>query len=403
MFCVAGGSSLSPSSIEVRIADDGSGFGADVVELLDGSRSVRFDDNDAPTPFTECVIEVSVALLAEIDGLRVEGPWGDDTVAAKLHVVADRLLTRLTRHQLDRSLGECRVHAGAVAGDDGRAALLLGRSGSGKSTLTAHLVHSGLDLLNDEQITIYRVHGAVGAFTRPVAIKADGSGQLPPDLATRVAEPDQTALLTVQDLNPDARHRLTAQPVVSVVLGRDHVLAEPGQAVAHPSSVRLESILPAEAFSILCDNSLDLVRKPADALADLAWLAATVPTIRLVYEDADAAARAVSELLDQSPSGPESEWRVSSPDDAHDPARGDGQDPAIVAAEGTVLVEIDGEAFVYEPIERRLVALTADGLTLWRALPWCDEVSPELRAFASALADLAVVRIIDQDCGEPGL
>lgn len=392
MIVVLCGTGGAPVATEIRLIDDGTGLGHGVVELLDGSNAVRAAD--APTPVTEADIDVTLSPLADIDGVFIEGPWGDDTVPASIHAVADRLLTRLTHHQLDRPVSECRIHAAAVVDAQGTAALLLGHSGSGKSTLAAHLVHGGFDLLNDEQITLCRSDGSVGGFTRPVAIKAGGAGALPLELAELAPDPDCTWLLPIRALNPAARHRLSARPVVSVMLGRDHVLAEPGQVEARPGSVRVEPVPPVEAFAMFCAHNLDLVRKPAEALADLAWLAATVPTVRLVYEDADVAANAVRQLLDDPPSSPAAEWAVSSPKpDQHAdslPA------PAIVAVDGRVLVEIDSEAFVYEPGERRLVALTADGVTLWRALPWRGVVSPELRAFAEALVEVGVVRFPDE-------
>ena len=144
---------------------------------------------------------------------------------------------------------------------------------------------------------------------------------------------------------------------------------------------------------MLCAHSLDLVRKPSDALADLAWLAATVPTVRLVYEDADVASRAVRELLVDPPHAPAVDWDVSSPSGAA-AAQGEPADAAIVAAEGSGLVELDGEAFVFEPVERRLVGLTPEAVSLWKALPWVDEVSPELRTFAGALEEVGIVRIV---------
>ena len=388
-----GGPSPTVSATEMVLRDHDTGLGAGVAALLEGSGWVRAVDADAPVPVAESCIEVTLSPLPDIDGVFIEGPWGDDTVPAFTHVVADRLLTRLTRSQLDRPVRECRIHAAAVADDGGTAALLLGHSGSGKSTLAAHLVHDGLDLLNDEQITVHRSAGSVGAFTRPVAIKAGGSEHLPPDVAGLVPDADRAWLLPVGDLNADARHRLTAQPVVSVVLGRDHVLAEPGQAVAHPGSVRVEPIPPVEAFSMLCAHSLDLVRKPADALADLAWLAATVPTVRLVYEDADVASTTVRELLADPPPVPAVDWEVSSPSGAA-AAHDEPTDAAIVAAPGTVLVELGGEAFVFEPVERRLVSLTSEAVTLWKALPWVGDVSPELRTFAGALEAVGVVRVV---------
>ena len=387
------GSALAPVTTGVRLTDQGTEMGRDVARLLNGEGSVRtIAGDDAPTP--EPKIEVALRRADEIEGTLIEGPWGTDTVPADMFAMTDRLLARLTRHQLDRAIGEGRLHAGAVVDSDGHAALLLGKSGAGKSTLTSHLVHSGFDLLNDEQITVYRHQGLVGGFTRPVAIKPGGHDQLPPALAAQ-PEPAQARLLTVTDLNADTRHRLTARPVVSVLLGRDHELADPGQAAAEPGAVRIEAVAPAEAFPILCTHSLDLVRKPADALADLAWMAATVPTVRLVYEEAHAAATAVTELLGAAPLSPQATWTVTELEADHDDVAG----AAIVAVDGTVLVEIDQEAFVYEPLGRRLVALTGEALDLWHALPWCDEVPPALWGFIEPLEEAGIVRVTQPQAG----
>lgn len=395
LFSSTGGSSgsaLTAVANQVAVTDDGTGLGGDLVRLLDGRGLVRStaDDNIEAPP--EARVEVTLRPAEEISGIHVVGPWGTDTVAAEVYAVADRLLARLTRHQLDRPIKECRLHAGVVIDAHGDATMLLGWSGSGKSTLVAHLVHSGFDLLNDEQTTVYRTHAQLGGFTRPVAIKADGHGHLPSELSALITTPHQPCLLTVTDLNPSALHRLSARPVLSVVLGRDHVLAEPGETIAAPDAVRVELVAPAEAFTILCNNSLDLVRKPADALADLAWLAATVPTVRLVYGEARAAARAVAELLDQSLSSPRVDWTVTSSEPVE---VDDAAEPAIVAAAGTVLVQIGDEAFVFEPVGRQLVALTGAGLDLWRVLPWSAEVPPAMRAFVEPLVDAGVVLVAE--------
>ena len=106
----------------------------------------------------------------------------------------------------------------SVVDPDGRALVALAHSHGGKSTFAAHLVHGGLSLVNDEQTRLLPEHGIVGAFRRPMAIKAGGVEHLPVALPPVVGEPD-TRLVPPSVLG--ARWLGSGRPVLVVVLARD--------------------------------------------------------------------------------------------------------------------------------------------------------------------------------------
>jgi hypothetical protein len=203
--------------------------------------------------------------------------------------VADRLVKRFTHDRHAGTEPGPLLHGGAVADDRGAAVLVLGASGAGKSTLIAHLAAAGCELLNDEQISVHAAEQLVGGFARPIDIKPGGIDHLPPVEGPIVTRSGKGALIAARQLG--ARHRLSATPALVVL---------PTRADAH-AVPRWEELHPAEALGELCANNLDLARGPVPALEAFAWLASTVRTCTLRYDDAAIAAGQVLARLRERP------------------------------------------------------------------------------------------------------
>lgn len=300
----------------------------------------------------------------------------------------DSLLTWVTRTRLHEDQRRPRLHAAALTDDAGRAVVVLGDPGAGKSTLTAHLAHGGLDLVTDEQLTVFADHGLVGAFTRPVLLKRPSLDHLPAGVEVR--DPGDHPRLVVPAADLGSRHRLWGRPVLVVL---------PERADDHHGAPTWDLLTPAAALAELCGHNLDLVRKPVAALDAFAWLAATVPLVRLRYRDAVDAAPVLAGLLAQPPDIDPVAWQVS----AHDPDQASSAgssertpEPAVAFAHserpegaaatgatgaigdpsglarvgGVVTAAIGREVVLFEPVERGLVRLNEDGARLWASLPW---------------------------------
>jgi hypothetical protein len=351
----------------VVVVDRGTGVGPALqLLLLDDDRSAAIEAAAAalgvgPAPEEGPPVQVTLSpatgdnhVVVATAGLGPEG--GSETCPRG--AAPDVVLGALTRRRLDAHPTWPHVHGGAVADSDGRAALVVGASGAGKSTLVAHLVASGLDLVTDEQVSLHRAEGLIGASTRPVAVKPGGLRHLPPAVADRLPASGHTQLVGAERLG--AVHRVVARPVAVVV---------PERADSH-SQVTTERLSPAEAVEVLAGNNLDLVRDPEEALAAFAWLACGVPVVRVRYRDAAAAVAPVRDLLASCVDVPARRWRVTTAPGAP-PAGSAADPPAVVRARaGAVAVEVDDAVVVVEPSSRRLARLTGAEADGWATLPW---------------------------------
>lgn len=315
----------------------------------------------------------------EPDG-ALRGPW-----AIPAGAIADQVISVLTRARLDGHPGWPHLHGGAVSDEHGNGVLVLGPSGAGKSTLVANLAAAGLDLLNDEQVSLHRDHGLVGGFTRPVSVKPGGAHLLPAPVASRLREAGDTGFVTASDLA--SRPRIFAAPALVVLPERDDRFDRPSWEVLRPSAV----------VEALATNSLDLTRSPEDALSAYAWLATSVPVLSLRYRDVAQAVPVVRALLADPPTVVREEWQIRTHRDGPPPATGapepsDGSTAGGGAAEGrpvapgpsgpadvtvrpTVgVVELSlGEATVlFDPVTRHLVNLNAAAGAVWATLPWAE-------------------------------
>ncbi|MBP7630431.1 MAG: hypothetical protein KA758_08260 [Acidimicrobiales bacterium] len=349
-----------------------------VVELDPIEVTLRPDDDDA-------VVDTDVAGLRGFVGSRRQRTTLPDT-----------LLGRITRVRLDAEEVHPRLHGGAVADEAGRAVLVLGMSGAGKSTLVACLAASGCGLINDEQVSLLREPGLVTGFTRPVAVKPGGDEHLPPQVRARVATVEHTQLVTAETLGTD--HRLTGQPVL-VVLPERRDDAE---------GVTWEALDSAEAVEALCANNLDLVTRPAEGLSAFAWLACTVPVVRLRYQHVAEAVPVVRALLADPPPVDAVVWQlipgptppaapVDVATDAEMPQTA-ATDAVVRAGDGVLTLRMGEEAVLFDPVSRHLAVLNPTGAALWASLPWPDlpvdddELAP-VAEFALELADRGLVAL----------
>ncbi|MEI2808653.1 MAG: hypothetical protein V9F00_00130 [Nocardioides sp.] len=294
----------------------------------------------------------------------------------------DRLLAAITRQRLDDEVCLPRLHGGAVANEHG-AVVVLGESGAGKSTLIAHLAGSGFELVNDEQLTIYRDHGVVAGFTRPVAIKPGGAPFLPPGLEVDLAS---TAVQLLSAVDLGTRHRLTARPALVVLPDRTETRS------TSDSGFECEVLGPAQAVEALIANSLDIANRPVAALEAFAWLASEVPVVRLRCHNSAVGAQAVRSLLEDLPLADDMAWAVHRPESSDYGPQALRCPGELTVSEDTRWVEIGEDVVVYHQETRSVTTLNRPGAALWRALPGSRvqlgiEASPEIREFVAELIE----------------
>ena len=357
----------------VRIADHGTGTGAELASALDASSSVDLA-GFPPAPDLD-PIDISVHPFDHPEGVLLRGPWDGDGSPVRRVVLADRVLGRLTRMHLDAGVGSVHLHAGAVVDDRGSAVILLGSSGAGKSTAVAYLVEAGLGLITDEQVEVLDAQ-LVGGFTRPVAIKMQGLAFAPALVRARVEQDADasggrasTAGIETVLVSPTwlgGRHRLVGRPRLLVALERADGV----------DGTSITAVEPAAAFELLCANNLDLLRDPASSLAVLAQLAATIPTVRLRYGDSPSGAGGVLDGLARPPAFAEVAWSVSGGDDAGDDRTDQPVDgmPAILGpthrrSADVLTVDVGGHVLLFHCTTRELVRLNEQAASVWRSLP----------------------------------
>lgn len=365
---------------EVVISDDGSGEAervaarlfvdqaeadrlapvgrADVVLL--GPRHMELHETDDPDE----VELVDLSMTPESRRVKVERGW-----------LVDRLLKRATHGRLAEESEAPLLHGGAVADDDGAALVVLGPSGSGKSTLIAHLVAGGMSLLNDEQLTVHTTAGLVGGFTRPIDCKPGGLRHLPDPLRNDLVETETGVQVSARDLG--GRHALVGRPAMVLLPERD----------ASTEGVEWERLNAAEGFEALCANNLDLARAPRRAVDAFAWLAATVPTVRVRYSEAGAAAAAMIEALGEPPHVDPVAYQVTD-------AVADGN---VTAASGwrpvgcALSVELGDRCVLYHLETRAVVRLNPAGSAVWREVLAGRAVPDGGHELLDRLAELGLV------------
>lgn len=233
-------------------------------------------------------------LLGGLPPASANGPpveYDVDAEADHLGPPVEALIANINLDAIEAADGNLLFHAGAVADPAGGVAVICGPSGSGKSTLTARLVESGLAYLTDETTCIDPTTMSVTPFRKPLSLKA-GSRPLFAQLRSRF---DATPGWFLDDdawLAPYTALGGSQLPTVPLVT---NVLVFPEYAAGQP--LRVERLSEGEAAFTLGGNSSRLRAVRGGPLPALARLVAQAPGFRIRYDDVDAAADQVRELL----------------------------------------------------------------------------------------------------------
>lgn len=208
----------------------------------------------------------------------------------ELAVAMQELMWHLTHDAIGNLVCGVGLHAGVVAGADGRAVLLPAPSGSGKTTLTAALVASGWDYLSDELGIVDASGVAVQPFARPLCLSRSAISLIPGLMDRIPVELDAEGCEKIQvrpdDLR-DAAARRTAAAVGAVVFPR----YESG------ASTTVEALSRVETLVELLPNTFGLAAAGQPAMDTLAALCRVAPGYRLVSGDLQQAASAVGDIV----------------------------------------------------------------------------------------------------------
>jgi energy-coupling factor transporter ATP-binding protein EcfA2 len=402
-----GPAGLVLSRLELWVVDEGTGEGAALAPLLglgpeaadeviatEASRGmlepaidgatfrVRLSAGDGAATGSESRIQIDVTVEPRAAGAPAS--IGRLAASARRDAVADRVLSLITRLWLDGNPSWSHLHGGALCDEAGSAVLVLGRSGAGKSTLVANLAASGLSLLTDEQISAHPAQALVAGFTRPVSVKPGGGAHLPRPISDRLNGSAHTVLVTAADLG--SRHLVAGRPVLIVL------------------PERVDGAIPSwdlvtdahEALELLAVNNLDLARDPALALDSFAWLATSVPVVRLVYGEACDAVPVIRDLVASPPRIPGTPWLVKecrpirTPSECSPARHTESSDEGATSASlgpvdpdwpatmtvaprsGLVEVSLGDSRVLFDPSSRELVTLNPAASAIWDTFPWLD-------------------------------
>lgn len=329
----------------LEVHDHGTGLGGTVAAAV-GLGAQRPEDAAGGWPLvTAAAVVVTLGPSPTGAGAVTVTVGHGRPLAVDRRDVATAVVSRLTREVLDAGAHDVHLHAGAAVDPTGRGAVVIGRSGAGKSTLTVQLAsRPGWRLVNDEQVAVFPDQARVGGFTRPATVLPDAPAHLP-----------------ISGIGPDGI-------VTAAALGTDHVVVgRPGLVVLPDlqrgrTDVAAEVLTPGRAVVEMAANNLDLARQPRRALEAFAWLATTVPTVRLVYGRASDAADAVARMLARPRSRATVPWRVSPAPPGADPTATCRIDPATLTARvGREVVLLHGRT-------RRVAHLVGPGAEVWHGL-----------------------------------
>ena len=202
----------------------------------------------------------------------------DDVVAARGYQDGSaRLLLPSLERTLEHYVAEFStehlfIHAGVVAWQ-GKAIVLPGRSHAGKSTLVHGLVDAGATYYSDEFAVIDR-EGLVHPYARKLSLR-DG----PFGTAGRV------------DLAPDDPTAQIPVPVRLVAF----------LTYAADDSWSVEPLTGAGAILEVCDHTVAIRRRPADAFAMIGAMVNGATVIKGIRGEVDVAARTLLDSLDGDP------------------------------------------------------------------------------------------------------
>lgn len=358
---------------QLTVSDFGTGIGSTLIDLFSAGEPLL----DGLGPQLPSVVgdRWDVTLRPEGAPRFVEVEFGWDGHRSRVHYedVPDVVVSGLTRRVLDSEAEHTHIHAGMVTDRTGRGAVLMGQSGSGKSTLTAHLVDSGLTLINDEQLTVFPEAEMLGGFSRPISIKPAGSAHAP----TTLGDLSEHRLLSPTALG--ARFSVAGRPAILIELDR----------CDEAEALDWSALTPGQAVLRLCANNLDLVRRPTATLEAFGWLATTVPMVSLHYREAVDAVPGVIDLLDASPPASQGGVCILKVSADGQPGRLGSATPS----QDVVWLELDEECVLYRTTTREIAALSGSAAAWWstnaaQASPPASLDSAATRKLVQELTDL---------------
>jgi hypothetical protein len=197
------------------------------------------------------------------------------------------------RAAFDHLAGFVMLHAGVVAA--GEASMLFpASSGSGKSTLVAALCHSGFRYLSDEFAVLCPTSLTVHPYAKSICLKADG-WRLIQEAYTVSAEP-----VVVQRTDGQMVRFLAAPDPFSGGHGAVvRAVVIPNRQTSGPS--KLEPVAPAEALSVLIQQSLNLPWHGARGLDALARVVESADCYLLSYASLDDAVKTITDMIAAEP------------------------------------------------------------------------------------------------------
>jgi hypothetical protein len=226
-------------------------------------------------------------------------------------------------------------HAAGLADEHGRVIALVGPSGAGKSTAARVLGRSHFGYVTDETVVVEN-SGAVLAFPKPLLLVDDA-----------------TAPMHKRQLGPDAVGLRTA-PAELTLAGL--VILERDRDDRSPELVPLDML--DGIWRLLPEMSA--VPSMARPLQDLAALIERIGGVHVLhYQDVDATARLLTELVDRRPPSPASAWRALPRPPKPGPSAG-----TYIQTSWLDGIQVGGEAIVLA--DGRPVRLSPMGLTLWQ-------------------------------------
>jgi len=183
------------------------------------------------------------------------------------------------------------LHAGAVE-RDGAGVLLPALPGTGKSTLTAALALRGFRLFSDEFGAVRLADGAMVPAPRPIALKNDSI-----ELMRRFCSDAAFGPTFPRTRKGIVAH--LAPPAASVA--RRHEPVRPRLIVfprfARGSALKIETITRSRAFVKLSTNSFNYELLGPASFESVGRLVQECACYSLVYDDLEAAVRAIGDLV----------------------------------------------------------------------------------------------------------
>lgn len=195
------------------------------------------------------------------------------------------LMTQVNLAALNAAEGNLLVHAGAVGDHSGQTVLVCGPSGSGKSTLTVRLVEGGHTYLTDETVCLDPHSLLLQPYRKPVSLKFGSQAVLKHLAPAGAHRAGDTWLVPPSAIDPDPLPSARWLPSLLVF-----PTFRPG------AGLQVQRVAPSEAAFLLGRNSSRLALVRGGALPVLARLARRAPAFRIVHDDLNAAAEAVTDL-----------------------------------------------------------------------------------------------------------